>query len=122
MSPDGVNPISLIRNISRDFTESQPINIISRINRWHYRFDARPEHVRVFVAVETLGRPKIPDGREPRPGRIGDEIMISEDEVWREQGRGDSGNLLNGNLGSEGGPGFVQGFLDSLEEGGRRVV
>ena len=72
--------------------------------------------------MEPLGRPEIPNWREPGSGSVWDEVVVSLDDIWAEESGDDGGELLNGDFGGQVDPCFVQGFLDCPEEGGRGVV
>ena len=66
--------------------------------------------------MEPLGRPEIPDGGESGPGGVRDEVVGSLDNFGVDQNRDDGGEFLNGDIGGQVDPSFVQGLLDRAEK------
>jgi len=122
LSTDGIDPINLIRSISSDLSDPQPVDVIGRINRRSDRCDTRSDDKRVFLSLEPLSRPEVPDGREPRPSGVRDEVMIGLDDFGCEQGGDDGGDLLNGDVLRDVNPSLVNGLLDCRKKFWRSVV
>ena len=122
LSADCIDPINLIRDIARGIRNPQPVNVIRRVNGRHDRPRTLSDENRVRLSMESLGRSEIPDGRDPRPGRIRDEVVISENDFGGHEGGDDRSDLLNGDFGRYVDPSCVQGLLDRAEEIRRDVV
>ena len=80
MSTDGVDPINLIPKTSSDAVDPQPVDVIRGVGRRIDRCDARSDEKRVFVSMEPLSRPEVPEGRDPGPSRVWDEVVIAKDD------------------------------------------
>ena len=122
LSTDGIDPVNLIRDISGNLSDPQPVDIIGRINRRRDRCNTRSDEKCVFFSLELLSRSEVPDRREPGSNRIRDEVMIGLDDFGGQQGGDDGGDFLNGDVARDVNPGIVNGLLDRREKFWRRVV
>lgn len=122
LATDSIDPVDLIRDISRDLSDPQPVDVFGWIDGGHDRSGTRSDENRIFLALESLSRPKVPDGRETGPGSALDEVVVGLDDFWGEQEGDDGGDFLDCDVGSQVDPSFVNGLLDRPEKVWRRMV
>ena len=119
---DSVDPINLIRNISSDLSDPQPVDVVGRVNGRHDRCSHLSDEERVILPMEPLVGPEVPDGGESGPGGVRDEVVISLDDFGGDQGGDDGGELLNGTVVWPSDPSIVKRLLDGPKESGRGLV
>ena len=122
MSTDGVDPINLIRNVPRDLSDPQPVDVIGRVDGRYDRSDTLPDENSILLPEEPLVSPEVPDRRESGPSGVWDEVVVSLDDLGGEQSGDDGGDVLNGDFRSQVDPSIVQRLLDGPEESGGGIV
>jgi len=108
---DGGDPVDFIRNVTADFPNVQPWDVLGRIGIWSVRQSLADEHG-VINTLELRGCTEVPDRRNPSGGVL-DKIMLGEDQTRGDDLGKDIDQLLDRNtVGSRAVPDFEQVIVD----------
>jgi len=114
-SPNGEDPVDLIRDATADFPKVQPRNVLGRINIRSVRQSLSDEHG-VVNPLELLSCAEVPDGRNASSGVGGEKVLRQDHVLGNDVGEG-LDQLLDGDtLGARAVPEVEQVVVDSRYE------